>query len=495
MKPRQREQQKQSSRMYLRKHDHRDVIYQDMYHNAMWCKTEDIDDELVWVKYPKHALMHRVKPFNGWMDADRQFCYGVQLDGGQRYGDFYKLRNGLVLYYGAYSGLSDDNFYAIEDGIVWHDITAKIPSFTPIAQQNMYLGDDCIARFWGDDYWHGGGDHRHINWTRVYKDEDGEFQVEQGSATFDCDTSWINWYTPLLYCGTVNDTVIVMKEVMDYYAHSNQQWFFSISKTGHVEMLSDPVPQPTFMGYMWSSGQFAQAYTQQGDRLFFVTGGVVSYDSYVNRYSSVTAWMSMDGGCTWTKTEIFGGHNLADYDDQHGGLQHKMEMFQRDGEVFLLFGQACDKDGTGWHQVHLYSTYTGTQWDEVALPNWVDLPILNVPSGKGVAPANVDTIRVAIKPENTSDQDYNMFDLISKYTQNTANTMDIDHGNIMFQDGEVKDLLDTDFYMTIGNGSLHLFFDNRYMAENSKAFAWITGHDGAEYNQADTVIPYDYVLG
>ena len=58
MKPRQREPQKQTSRLFLRTKDHRDVIYQDKYHNAIWANTDEIDDELVWLKYPKNALLN-----------------------------------------------------------------------------------------------------------------------------------------------------------------------------------------------------------------------------------------------------------------------------------------------------------------------------------------------------------------------------------------------------------------------------------------------------
>ena len=503
MKPRERTEQAQSSRLYLRNADHREVIFNDMYHNAMWANTDNVHDELVWVKYPKKALMHRVKPFIGWMDVDRQFCYGLNADGNQRSGDFYKLRNGLVIYYGLYSGLGDDNCYVIEDGIIWHDITSKITSFVPTAQYTFYMGEDTIAYLWADDYWHGGGDKRHINWTRIYKDDEGEFQVEQRGYTLDCDTSWINWSTTLHECGSIGDTVIVMKEVHDFNSHSHQQWFFSIDKNGHVEMLSDPVPQPTYMSYLWGSGD-KMVCTQQGigesARLFFATASVITYDSWGHWATNITVWMSMNGGRSWTKEVLWSGENLPDVDTQHGGLQHRIEMFQRDGEVFLLFGQACDKEGSGWHEVHLYSTLTGTSWSEIPLPKWVDLPVLNEYSGQGVNPAGKDTLRIAIRPNETSGQDYNMFDLlVNADNLYSSYTMDIDHGNIMFQDGEVKDLLDTDFYMVIGGGSLHLYFDNRYMAESSKAFAWFTKEydsqmDGADYIQnGDYCVPYNPV--
>ena len=500
MKPRERKEQAQKTRLYARKNDHRDILFYNtekqkyVYHNGLYWTVENDDkvkkEHVAWIKYPKKALMHRVKPFTGWIDVDRQFCYGLSMDGNQRTGDFYKLKNGLVIYCGTYSGsIATTGCYAIEDGIVWHDITSKL-SFYPVQQRVCCMGEDRLAYTWGDDYWHGGGDKAHISWTRIYKDDNGEFQVEQESHVLDCDTSWLDWARIGHYVGTVNDTIIVAKEVFDSSLNA-QQWFFSIDKNGHVEMLSDPVPQPTWIEY-FSHGGDKLTFTQQGNRLFFATSSTHSHDGYRTWITQVVAWMSMDGGATWTKEVLYSGDTLPDYDPQHGNNQHRIEMFQRDGEVFLLFGQACNKEGSGWHEVHLYSTYTGTQWDEIALPSWIEMPVIHEPSGQGVDPASVETLKIAIRPNDTSGQDYNMFDLLSTLDVSNTATMDYQHGNIMFQDGEVKDLLDTDFYMVIGSGNLHLYFDNRYMAESSKAFAWYTQDFDSQADGFDYVIPYDY---
>lgn len=256
-------------------------------------------------------------------------------------------------------------------------------------------------------------------------------------------------------------------------------------------MLSDPVPQITWMSYIGSGGDKLVS-TQQGNRLFFATSSTFSHDQYQHWSSQVVAWMSMDGGRSWTKEVLYGGDTLADYDPQRGNNQNRIEMFQRDGEIFLLFGQAANKNGTGWHEVHLYSTLTGTSWSEIPLPKWVDLPVLNEFSGQGVNPASKDTLRIAIRPNETSGQDYNMFDLLEFAGVGGTFFMDYDHGNLMFKDGELVDLLDEEFYMVIGSGSLHLYFDNRYMAESSKAFAWFTREYNSQLDGFDYVIPYDY---
>lgn len=493
MKPKERKPQKQTSRMYLRKHDHRDVIFDDKYHNAMWCKTEHIDDELVWTKFPNKALMFANKPVWGWMDVDRQFQYALGAGTGSRSCRLFKLNNGIAFMVDVYTNLASAYIYATDNGVVWKDIKSKFTS-VPSFQESVPFGEDSICHFWGDDYWHTGQTKKHIQWTRVTRSEDEDeydFDVEQKSYTLDCDESWIDWYTPLKYCGTINDTVIVMKEVADNSSNC-QQWWFSVNRTGHVEMLSVPVPQVTWMGY--TNGVFVQTQQGKGDgaRLFFATASAWSHDRYNTWTTQVVAWSSMDGGETWSKEVLYSGNTLPDYDPNQGGIQHRLEMFQRDGEVFLLFGQACNKDGVGYQETHLYSTYTGSQWDEIALPKWIDIPVIHVPSGQCVNPSNKDTLKIAIRPNETSGQDYNMFALLTRLPS-ASFSMDYDHGNMMWQDGELKDLLDTDFYMVIGWNPM-IYFDNRYMAESSKAFAWFTKDYDLQMDGADYVQSGDYCM-
>lgn len=494
MKPKQRIQQKQSARLFLRTKDHRDVIFEDKYHYGIWAKTENIDDELVWVKYPNNALMFYAAPTFGWMDADRQFQYAISTGSSQNSGRLFRQRNGIMYFIVTSGSLSSSYCIASDNGVVWQNITNKF-SYLPNFQYSAPMGEDSIAWTWGDDYYHSGGTRAHIDWVRITKDDDGEFQVEQKTYTLDCDISWLNWYYIGKYIGTINDKIIVAKEIVDGNLNS-QQWFFSITRTGHVEMLSDAVPQSTWMQYFNGKMTVTQQGDEDGSRLFFVTASVMSHDGYRNWVSQVVAWMSMDGGATWTKTVLYNGETLSDYDPQHGGVQNRIEIFNRGGEIFVLFGQASNKDGTGWHETHLFSTLTGTQWDEIALPKWVEMPTITTQSGRGVSPSINDTIKVAIRPNETSGQNYNMFDLLESgnfASSYTSFCMDFAHGNTMWQDGELKPLKDTDFYMVIGTNPM-MYFDNRYMAESSRAFAWYTTSVDASMDGADYIQTGDYCV-
>lgn len=490
MKPRQRLPQKQSARLYARGNDHRDIIYYDgedyIYHNALyWTENDQAEikkENIAWIKYARNALLNydNSNKLLGWMDADRQFSYGISKGGGWN-GKLFKLECGLAVYYAA-SG-NNRECYVSEDGVVWHDVSSQLTMMMTNLQNFGYIGDDTII------YISANGNNFDITSTRFSKDEDTEeYEVEQIKSNFDCADAWVSG-SNIRYIGSHNGKAVMVKEYIDNSLYASQ-WFFTVTKYGHVEVISADVPEPTWMAYFGNQNKMAM--THQGSRLFFVTAGSFSHNAYRNWTSEVVAWMSMDGGATWTKTVLFSGNNLSDGTPY--GVRYRLEMFNRDGEIFILFGQYPNKDGEGARSVHLYSTYTGTQWDEIELPQWVDLPVLNVSSGQGVLPLQADTIRIAIRPSSDVIADYDMFDLLNGDNLYVNHYMDYEHFNLLFKDGEMADLLDTDFYMVIGTGDVHLYFDNRYMAASSKAFAWISKAYDEQIDGADHVIAGDYCV-
>ena len=89
MKPKKRETQKQTARVWLRNHDHRDVIFDLIYHNAIYLykmkrdkqgqPTQQVEtNAYTWFKYPHKALII-VKIATdvdlGFVDIERQFVY------------------------------------------------------------------------------------------------------------------------------------------------------------------------------------------------------------------------------------------------------------------------------------------------------------------------------------------------------------------------------------------------------------------------------------
>lgn len=113
MNPKKRLRQSQSGRLYLRRKDHREIILNDIYHNAMWLKKTKDDgteqDELVWAKFPDRCFLYRtrfpVASTSGAMssfDIDRQFSTSAFLNMSYN-SKCIKLKDFVVIpyYYGA----------------------------------------------------------------------------------------------------------------------------------------------------------------------------------------------------------------------------------------------------------------------------------------------------------------------------------------------------------------------------------------------------------
>lgn len=144
MKPKERKSQKQTARLFLRRNEHRDIIFNKIYHNAIFLyklkrdssnqPTNEIETrDYVWFKYPKHALLTintseriansgsgidvALPGFRGWVDIDRQFHYAVSEGGAS--GNI-ALRGNRYIRRGKYVICVNMNvIYYTEDGIRW----------------------------------------------------------------------------------------------------------------------------------------------------------------------------------------------------------------------------------------------------------------------------------------------------------------------------------------------------------------------------------------
>ena len=147
MKPKKRKEQKQTARMVLRNHDHRDAIFDQKYHNMIYLiKSEKKDDkghvieeaysDYAWIKFPYNAFLtlgpdHEI----GWMDADRQFhyasnagqggginTYSPEADNAYYHFDDFIMRVRRNSAYDSQAGFGYD-LYVSRDGIRWYRIT------------------------------------------------------------------------------------------------------------------------------------------------------------------------------------------------------------------------------------------------------------------------------------------------------------------------------------------------------------------------------------
>ena len=489
MKPRLRETQAQSSRMFFRKHDHRDIIFDDIYHNAMWCNTDEIEDELAWVKYPNHGLMVSSQySMLGWIDCDRQFGFGVAARHGYNWmSQMIQLDDILVVW--QYLSSSTNYILVTEDGIVWQHIPWSGGTVVKGDVFNAWkFGyDNTIVTIYGDDYWHGQGTKKHIETWHFEKDE----ETEQWGITYSqsvIDEATIDWSTDLRYLGNVEDGCIVGKDVQSG-SGSGMRWqlfTYEIHADGSTTMLSDPVPSLDLHPHFGSAEKMRVC--QKGQILYYSTILCYRFDNQ-QHYNQCMACMSMDGGKTWNENILFGYRYYADY-----GTNDRLDMCVRNDNIMVIFGQYTDKDGSGAGSLHIYETLTGLTWSEVNLPSWCDVPLLDVYSGQGISPSVNETLRIAVRPQETSDADTTFFNMLPSSVR--GNVMNNGAGNVMYKEGKYNK--DEEFYLHFGyGGGYNAYFDNKYLAENSKAFAW----NAVAYNgnmtteqQADFIQPNDYCV-
>lgn len=483
MKPRQRLPQKQTARLYCRKNDHRDILWYDetlqkmVYHNALYWTEEDdtsIDrNKIAWIKYPKNALLFAHIGY-GWVDIDRQFSYGASLGGGV-YGNSMMHRFDTEDLHFAVAMLQNRDMRLTEDGIVYQKITPNVNTdnfdIYKIGQTGVLSFNSGIANV--------------IDFVK--NEETSKWDIQKYAYNM---MQKIGTNSPYVM-GYTDTGILLIKEVVDGESYSTQWFIYHMDIEGNVTELSPPVPPLTKKFLTYSKYQGMRIGTRNFFALFNRYRLWQSPDYYNDRYrNTLIAMISMDDGETWHEETLF------TYDDGYGSgyeTRNKLQLFSRDGIAYIICGQtnASVDDGHSAYDVRMFESITGTSWSEIPLPKWVDLPVLNEPSGACIAPSSVETIRVAIRPSETSDYNAIMYDCVPNRGESPY-SLDYGSYNILFEDGELTDKFNEDFYMCLASGSLHLYFNNKYMAESTKAFAFYTKSFDSADVLPDYVIPYDY---
>lgn len=466
MKPRQRVQQKQSSRLYLRTKDHRDVIYQDMYHNAIWGNTENIDDELSWVKYPNHALMTK---YFGWMDVDRQFEYCINNGGGGGHSvRIRKLECGLIVRERFYSTNNWDA-YVSEDGIVWQEITdSGYQNYTNHFGEDGFCRVETIISGSTALRWEA-----HI--VRFVKDEeDGLWHAQYRNYTYGQGEN-----PPIIFPVCHDSDGIIACQQVRYNTNPvvYDETYIKINWNGIVESRT----QSFNISLSFPMGGYAGSpetirYCKNGDKLacaFYAFNSADGYNYPIVRTSS-------DDGYTWT-TSQFGKAIYYNYT-----YVYKLALFCRQGNFYFMIGCGYpDRDGA-WkaNETVMFASYGGTDWTQQQISAYADVDVLQE-GGQGIVdnPSIGQSIRIAADPQNTSGYDYMLMDLLGDQT-----LLDYGDFNLMVSKGEIVEPSEEDFWATFTNGTIYAYFDNRSLQSSENNFAWQqtsynASKDGAEYLQ------------
>lgn len=138
-----RNNQYQSARAYLRAKDHREFIFSDLYHNAtsFFEKEEDKNVDIVkWHKYKPHTLLGSLSGYLTSIDVDNQYVHTTEnLRENVR---IINLQDYIVAYMVEGSAISERDIYLSKNGYDWHPTqlqNKKTYRFVPFGTGNSFV--------------------------------------------------------------------------------------------------------------------------------------------------------------------------------------------------------------------------------------------------------------------------------------------------------------------------------------------------------------------
>lgn len=589
MKPKKRETQKQTSRVWLRNHDHRDVIYDLVYHNAMYLykmkrdkqgqPTQQVEtNAYVWFKYPhKYLLIVKIATAVdlGFIDIERQFVYSNPSHTLETAinGDKLIVVDDAVYLCNVYQDNVDANYNKIRigrgtiDGTTW-----RLPyqsSYIDFSLPGTFkIGLNCYCSFIRNpssstNYWI-------LRMVQVSRDDDlhitlsvpvdisllahAESTVE---TTYEDVTSTTRTmvYTEkavdYIMMGAISTGCVVRRQYIKKETRTGQvynsqrgrwewdgndpvityywQWeYWKYHINGGRECLSlEERETPTqaqvgsidiyyfrpFESVRWNCNMFNGSSAPYRDLTQYgssrVTQGSATLIAYVARSTPYAqggnvyylvnfyAYMTHNEGADWDAKRL-GDDNYVRFSigTACSYENFKIKAFFREGYFYVM---TASQYINNW-KVRMFSSLTGVVWEEVYLPRWLDVPFSTDAGIFTYRNDFADTVRIAISPGETQDQDYNLYEL------------EWDALEYLFTDGEL-DKTNEQFFITfmkkpyttnmVKHPGIFLFFDTKYLAENAQSFALkltyetdLTINDPEHVNAltgiAEQVMDYDY---
>ena len=557
MKPKKRKEQKQTARMVLRNHDHRDAIFDQKYHNMIYLNKSEKRDEqdhvieeaysgYAWIKFPYNSFMtfgpdHVI----GWMDADRQFHYASNA--GQGIGpnvyspeadNAYYQFDDFIMRVHRGSNYNDNRgfpfrLFVSRDGVRWHEVQewtyyngTKVNWPLGSPGDSVLLSKDLFGVYGlvGLNYKYGdwkrcanngvcftralGAENRYevLDMFTFSLDDDFKLGVTHLQTTlfqsysdtyrrtyiYDEDGTTVigaNYYSAEAFIEAVTETGIILKKdirtatlygVYDYGRHedsaSKTYNFFHITWDGLWTVKEiRPVESSVKPSYLFNSGlvNYLSDCRHEGTTVtvFLRTQQIEQYKHYV---SVVVGYTANDGG-HWDYYDLM----FWVVNNQFSDTRVKAKVFYRNARFYVLIGSPNVHNS----EVKMFTTTNGSSWSEVALPRWVDVPYTSKCGLNTNRNPAYEYLRLAIRPDETSDQDANLYDLYW-------------YDPVKFRSGEINDRFNK-FYICFYNAIFGAYFTNVYLATNSESFAWqwqreSTSDVNSIYDIAEEVMDYDY---
>lgn len=466
MIPRPRRQQAQDGRIVLRRNDHRDIILDDEYVNAlvMNIKTEgeaEAKDQVIWRKYPHKQVFLNIKNGQygtgqwGWLDVEREFTYS-ELDGINQSRQIIQLKDYLLyITFGTTA-----RFKVSQDGIVWKQKT--------FSQNNMFdfnkFSDNQIVRFWSNDSTNLTA---YVGTINDYETDDFNITFQAYSFTVESIGSGNFHYI----CDTNNGCLVLTRN-----SQTSGQWKYSVYEIseGRAEKM-------------------AEIYTRSGGAVFNRMTGCRKGSFYAFVFSDWTNYVNYDYVFYSNDKTTWQGIELRHFNSESASDQTYMHLFERNNWFYIY--------SIGAKALKAWKSDTGVQWVELNLVDYIDVPVLSGESGKGTNPnPDFDTLRIILNKDGDIPSDGVTSRFIGDLDQIIANRSMFNRNvnNVMMVDGEINT---TEEFIGLhgsstANEQIHVFIDNLIFlntADNHN-FAWVTQDDGNS-EHPDPLIDGDYCLG
>ena len=543
MKPKQRDTQAQSSRMWLRHHDHREAILDKMYHYSMYVRKsakrdkqghiiEEAINDYVWIKTPHHyfllygttymyredrktAVREDVIKTVGWMDIDREFqsiwpivgqttAYSKWTPMFTLYpranNNFLKTPNVfmiignrvfMVLSEGSPMRVGGTQAVYTDDGVIYKILNFKNPLGSPISIRTGYKRPFGNNGWLVGDYFVGSNvyeeGYRNLNGLVLYDEQEGTGytisislpDIQRATYTYLCPTQ-----TGCIIRCTLRTAIHVeghpSEDIIDYV-------YYHVTTDGNYRVVN--TTENVFGAVTGCTDN--NTYNNFGTLSYICHGNTSGFLHYImtTQYDEntgqerrtwwFTANMTTNNGVDWKSHTLLTVSIL-------GGTYYIPEVkgyiWFAQGKYYAMISTSDSSYSYHSYSVKMFWSYTGDAWNEIILPKWLDVPVITENAGLGIVDSySSDKLRIAIDPSETSDADCLMHNM---------------YGNdiIRFTDGQL-DFTNELFGVYLTDGLHNAYFDNEHLAENSKSFAWITQgtsvcDDFGTY--ADHVQRYDY---
>jgi len=421
---RQRNKQNQTARIYYRERDHREVIMDDSYHGAMYLPDQV---EPVWRRYKPRLVMGSVVTSENSSSGHNSHLVTVDVE--NKYFTMLTYIPDYYQYVGVLRTVSCSRIFIPNKDIIW----------VYYAETYLDRGDggfpSCglISKNGYDwkpmQYWplppgvHNYGQHERVfgdghfifdDQTNLYSVYDFDYQEGENVATIICLGSVprnnvygyaiapINTEQYSGYISYKNTTTYVIRNRIYYYTYKYDVNIYDYLSSSWVNIYhKDGASNVQAQAYDVDRLDDVRATYCLNDQIFFIecwTKTSQSTGMTTQRFVCVHSPMSNINLNSWTESEFFSWEYRATPSSSADYYVNRLSFIMvRNDTVYLYMVRHFSANNEKWA---LFKTSNLIDWEEIVLPDYLDVPYFNEDNSNGkygvVVESEYDYVRIPI---------------------------------------------------------------------------------------------------